>query len=79
MAYIYYEVMTCGPKSSKPDDPPCKPRKVMKLADGSSDERFPIETLIAEGKDLDLYKEDPNADSIDNFTKNKKIAMKIIN
>lgn len=78
-AYIVFEVLVCNDASKKAGDPACKPKKIMKLADESSDELFPIETLIAEGKDLTLYEEDPDADSIDNFTKNKKIAMKIIN
>lgn len=51
----------------------------MKLADGSSEELFPIETLVAEGADHSLYKEDLEADSIDNFTRNKMIGLKIIN
>jgi hypothetical protein len=51
----------------------------MKLADGSSDELFPIEQLITDGADLDLYIEDLKADSIDNFTRYKKLAMKVIN
>jgi len=51
----------------------------MKLADGSSDETFPIETLEEQGADLTLYKEDLEADSIDNWTRYKKIGMKIIN
>ena len=51
----------------------------MKLADGSSDETFPIETLVEQGADLTLYKEDLEADSIDNWTRYKKIGMKIIN
>ena len=78
-AAIVYEVLVCNEASKKDGDPACKPKKIMKLADESTDELFPIETLIAEGKDLTLYEEDPDADSIDNFTKNKKIAMKIIN
>lgn len=44
----------------------------MHLADGSSEDTFPIETLVEEGKDLSLYVEDLKADSIDNFTRFKK-------
>ena len=51
----------------------------MKLKDGSSDEQFPIETLVEQGADLTLYKEDLKADSIDNFTRFKKVTLKIIN
>ena len=73
--------MRCSNKNENDGDAPvtCKPKKVMKLADGSSDETFPIETLEEQGADLTLYKEDLEADSIDNWTRYKKIGMKIIN
>ena len=51
----------------------------MKLADGSSEELTSYEQLVSEGADLDLYIEDLSADSIDNFVRHKKVAMKIIN
>ena len=78
-AFFLYEVKRCSNKIKKDGDAPCKPKKVMKLKDGSSDEQFPIETLIEQGADLTLYKEDLKADSIDNFTRFKKVTLKIIN
>ena len=78
-AYILYEVLRCSNENKKDGDAPCKPKKVMHLADGSSEDLIPIETLVEEGKDLSLYVEDLKADSIDNFTRFKKIGMKIIN
>jgi hypothetical protein len=51
----------------------------MKLRDGSSTEGVAIEKLIQDGADLSLYVEDLKADSIDNFTRKKKVTMKIIN
>ena len=78
-AYILFEVKRCSNKNKKEGDALCKPKKVMRLKDGSSDEQFPIETLMEQGADLTLYKEDLKADSIDNFTRFKKATLKIIN
>jgi hypothetical protein len=51
----------------------------MKLKDGSSKDGVVIEKLMADGADLSLYEEDFEADSIENFIRTKKIALKIIN
>ena len=76
---MIFEVLRCSDASKKDGDPECKPRKLMRLADGSSDELFTIEQLQNDGADLDMYEEDLNADTINNFVRNKKFAMKIIN
>lgn len=78
-AYVVYESWRCNEKSKLPGDPACKPKKLMALKDGSSEELFAIEKLLAEGADLSLYEEDLKADSIDNWTKLKVIGMKVIN
>jgi hypothetical protein len=78
-AYIVYEVYRCSDKTKKTGDPECKPKKLMLLKDRSSTEPVAIEKLIADGADLRLYYEDTTADSIDNFTRKKLLAMKVIN
>lgn len=78
-AYIILETYRCSEKTAIEGDPPCKPKKLMVLKDGTSTEPVAIEKLIADGSDLDLYQEDMEADSIDNFTRNKKVGGKIIN
>jgi hypothetical protein len=78
-AYLIYETFRCTEKTKQPGDPPCKPKQVMKLRDGTSTEGVAIEKLIEDGADLTLYEEDLKADSIDNFIRYKKIAMKIFN
>jgi hypothetical protein len=78
-AFISFEVYRCNDSTKKDGDPDCKPKKQMRLADGSSQEPVPIETLIKDGADLDKYIEDMEADSIDNFSRNKRVGMKVIN
>jgi hypothetical protein len=60
-------------------DPDCKPERMMMLKDGTSTESIDIATLVADGANLRLYEEDLEADSIDNWVRLKKAAMKIIN
>ena len=78
-ALMIIEVNRCSDATKGEGDPDCKPRKLMKLADGSSPNTVSYEKLKSDGANLDLYIEDLTADSIDNFVRNKKVAMKIIN
>ena len=55
------------------------PDRMMKLKDGTSEKSVDIKELIESGADLKLYEEDLVADSIDNWVRNKKIAMKVLN
>lgn len=78
-ALLIFEITRCTDATREEGDPECKPRKLMKLADGSSDELVSIEKLTSDGADIELYVEDLKADSIDNFVRNKKVAFKVIN
>jgi hypothetical protein len=76
-----FEVWRCNDvKDTKvAGDPVCKPERMMKLKDGTSTDSIDIATLKADGANLKLYYEDLEADSIDNWLREKKASMKIIN
>ena len=78
-ALMIMEVNRCSDSTKEEGDPECKPRKLMKLTDGSSPDLISYDKLKNDGSNLDLYIEDLTADSIDNFVRNKKVAMKVIN
>jgi hypothetical protein len=44
-AYIVYEVFRCSDATKIAGDPQCKPKKLMQLKDGSSDDRVPIDQI----------------------------------
>ena len=78
-AYIVYEVWRCNEETREVGDPVCKPERMMKPKADSSSESEDIATLKADGKNLNDYVEDLEADSIDNWVRFKKASMKIIN
>lgn len=78
-AYITVEVWRCSDKTKEANDPPCKPERMMHLKDGSSTDLVDYATLVADGADLDLYVEDLEADTIDNFLRKKKATFKVLN
>jgi hypothetical protein len=78
-AYIVFEVWRCNDDTKEAGYPICKPDKMMMLKDGTSTESIDIATLIANGANLELYEDDLEADTIDNWVRLKKASMKIIN
>lgn len=80
--YFIYEIWRCSDKATLTDletEIQCAPDTLMKLKSDPNAASVDKSTISQADLDANLYEEDLEGDSIDNFLRTKVVAMKLIN